>query len=833
MDTNVTALIATAVISLFLGLVAYRRAPDRPSNRLFALNSACVSLWAVATCCIQVTDDLALIDLLLRLVHVISVVVLATLVDFIWVFPDRFRFGPWRPRVVLYASALVVSIVVSSPHLVRSVRLTPAGPPDIEFGWPLAVLGLYMAPLLLYGNWVLWRKSRTLHGVGRVQTSYVLAGALVCVAIIFVTNIILPMITGSTAYSRWGVVACLIYCFSISVAIAKHRLWDLGGMARRTAAAVLAVASLTAAAAVLLVLALGPVARAVPDPLGQDLVWLVAGVMLGFALAPAYSGFRGLLSRTMQEERERIVRLLTALGEAMVHARHDGPTLLPILRQAQAFFGAVLVEAYVLGTDGLYRSAGAVHADDRPGTVRTDGLNRPLEDDVVSALQADHLSAPVDTGQLTRFGDVEEALSKLRAMAALQAEVVVPMCWREETIGLLVVGPKTSRDMYTASDLDLLRSCAAHAAIATRNAELRAQIIAEKERTEKVLAQMESGVIAIDSSGIIQLVNPAACSLLGRTEAELLNQPVTALPDALARLLGDTLRTGRAMSRHRVSLDENGELPVACSALVLNDPEGKREGAGIVFRDLRTEDALRRAQHEAERLSFIRAISAGMAHEIRNPLVAIRTFAELAPTRFDDPEFRESFFQVAQSEVGRLEQLVLQFMTLARPASTVREPVHVRELIASAVKAVSANAQSHDIQIEVSVPEECPDLEGDSSRLYQALANLLLNALEATPPGGRVAVRVAVTRQPAREPGEAVIEVWNSGSYISPEERERIFEPFYTSKTSGTGLGLAICHTIVDEHHGKVTVESTEEGGTTFVLRLPVPACTEAALTTS
>ena len=94
MDTNVTALIATAVISLFLGLVAYRRAPDRPSNRLFALNSACVSLWAVATCCIQVTDDLALIDLLLRLVHVISVVVLATLVDFIWVFPDRLHFGP-------------------------------------------------------------------------------------------------------------------------------------------------------------------------------------------------------------------------------------------------------------------------------------------------------------------------------------------------------------------------------------------------------------------------------------------------------------------------------------------------------------------------------------------------------------------------------------------------------------------------------------------------------------------------------------------------------------------------------------------------------------------
>lgn len=833
MDLNVPALIATAVISLFLGLVAYRRAPDRPTNRLFALNSACVALWAVATSCIQVTDSVAVADLLLRFVHVASLVVLATLVDFIWVFPDRLHFGPWRPRAAVYASAFVVGIVVASPYLVRSVEITPDAPPDVEFGWPLAVLGLYMAPLLTYALSVLWRKSRTLHGVARVQTSYVLAGALVCIAIIFVTNVILPIATGKTAYCRWSVVACLIYCFAIGVAIAKHRLWDLGTIARRATAAFLAVTTLAAAAALLLVLGFGSVVRSVPDPVGQALLWLVAGALLGSALVPVYNGYRGLFSRALQEEHDRIVRLLTALGEAVVHVGQDEPTLLPILRQTQAFFGAVLVEAYVRGTDGVYRNAGEVHAYDRADAVRTNGLDRPLEDDVADILDADNLSAPVDTGQLLRFADMEEALSKLRAMAALQAEVVVPMRWQEETVGLLVVGPKSSRDMYSASDLELLRSCAAHAAIAMRNAELRAQIIAEKERTGKVLAQMANGVIAVDAAGIIQLVNPAACSLLARTEAELLNQPMTALPDALARLLGDTLRTGRNMSRHRVALDENGDLPVACSALVLNGPEGKCEGAGLVFRDLRTEDALRRAQHEADRLNFIRAISAGMAHEIRNPLVAIRTFAELAPTHFDDPEFRESFFQVAQSEVGRLEQLVLQFMTLARPTSTVREPVHLPELITSAVKAISANAESHDIKIETSVPEDCPDLEGDSSRLYQALMNLLLNALEATPPGGRVAVRVALAGRRGREPGEAIIEVWNSGSYIAPEDRERIFEPFYTSKVSGTGLGLAICHTIVDEHHGKVTVESSEEGGTAFVVRLPIPAHTEAAITTS
>ena len=109
----------------------------------------------------------------------------------------------------------------------------------------------------------------------------------------------------------------------------------------------------------------------------------------------------------------------------------------------------------------------------------------------------------------------------LGAMDTLGASLVVPILWREETIGLLVLGTKLSRDMYQAADLDLLKSVAAHAAIASKNAELRAEILAEKERTEKVLTQMESGVVVVDAHAIIRLVNPAACSLLDMRAFEL------------------------------------------------------------------------------------------------------------------------------------------------------------------------------------------------------------------------------------------------------------------------------------------------------------------------
>ncbi|MCD6351012.1 MAG: PAS domain-containing protein [Armatimonadetes bacterium] len=826
MDLNLIALSITAATTALLGLVALTRAGDRPQNKLFALNAFLVAVWAVLTCRLQVATNVEIARFLLQLVHLVSVLVLATLIDFIWVFPDKLSFGPSHKRFFLYGSALAVGAVAASPPLIRSVSLTARGP-DVQFGWPLYVLAAYVAPLALYANIVLWRKCCALRGVARVQAIYVLVGAAASEAFVFVANVVLPAVKHTTVYARWGVVGTLLYCFAIAVAVAKHRLWDLGSVARRLAAAALSVVGVTALATVALYLLLPWATKEQTNAVTQAGLWLLLGGALGFVIVPAYDFFRGLFSRTLQEEKERIVRLLRALGEAVVYSRSDEPALLPILRQTQQFFGAELVEAYVLGAEGDYRRAGAVHASDGPAVAVVEKLGEQMPAEVVAALGLEHISSTIDLAHLARFGSVEETKKKLAALEAMRAEVVVPMRWRGNTVGVLVVGPKLSRDMYNASEIELLESCASHAAIALKNAELRAQILAEKERTDRVLAQMESGVIVVDTTAHIRLVNPAACRLLNKPEVDLLNHEIDALPSTLRGLLQTTLATGRAWSGSRVYLDEEQILPVACSVIALHGPGGKLEGAALVFRDLRTEDALRQAQQETERLRFVRAISAGLAHEIRNPLVAIRTFAELAPVRLDDPEFRESFFDVTKAEVERLEELVTQFMTLARPASVLREPVVLEELVSNAVRAVSARAEAADIELEVEIPDQCPRIEGDASRLYQAISNLLINALDETPQGGKIRVSIEVHDPAAgngRQPGEAevALTVWNSGSYIPPEDRARIFEPFYTKKAQGTGLGLAICHTIVDEHHGKISVESREGEGTGFIIRLPL-----------
>ena len=193
-----------------------------------------------------------------------------------------------------------------------------------------------------------------------------------------------------------------------------------------------------------------------------------------------------------------------------------------------------------------------------------------------------------------RFGAVEEVEQHLDAMNALEANVLVPLRWQDETIGILTLGARLSQGMYGSSDVDLLRSVAAHAAIAARNAELRAAILAEKERTDGFF-QMESGVVAADKDRIIQLVNPAACELLSMLDTELLGKHIRVLPQPLRKHIHMALDTGRTISSARFFIDQQRGVRVACSTLVIEVLPGSGRGQ-LVLHDLRTEDALRRAE---------------------------------------------------------------------------------------------------------------------------------------------------------------------------------------------------------------------------------------------
>jgi signal transduction histidine kinase len=233
-----------------------------------------------------------------------------------------------------------------------------------------------------------------------------------------------------------------------------------------------------------------------------------------------------------------------------------------------------------------------------------------------------------------------------------------------------------------------------------------------------------------------------------------------------------------------------------------------------------SQDTLRRA----DRLSSLGLLTAGLAHEIRNPLVAIRTFTQLLPERYDDAEFREGFQGLALKEVDRICGLINDLLSFARPSKPNVAPENVNDVVDNIARILETQAKERSVEIARDFGENLPRVWIDREQMKQVFMNLILNAIQAMKEGGAITISTrAVTRMGVQPAGEFVqIEVKDTGVGIPEENVQHIFDPFFTSKDEGSGLGLAVSHQIVQEHGGFVTVESTIGKGTSFFVHVPV-----------
>jgi signal transduction histidine kinase len=290
--------------------------------------------------------------------------------------------------------------------------------------------------------------------------------------------------------------------------------------------------------------------------------------------------------------------------------------------------------------------------------------------------------------------------------------------------------------------------------------------------------------------------------------------------------LGDTvlglLRVG-LKTEHLTALWRRSLLILSASSLGLLAVGGM--GMHLVFRAQARHHArvraLERALTRQERLAALGHLAAGVAHEVRNPLNAIGMGIQRLQGEFSPVEGAEAFRHlctVIRGEVARLNAIVQDFLQLARLPALQREPIAVATLLREVAALMKAEAQAHAVHLTLQVPEGLPTLIADPQQLKQALINLLLNAIQATPPGGAVQVTAAAEAEVLR------IAVIDAGSGIAPDMLERIFDPYFTTKPQGTGLGLPIALRIIEAHGGTLDVKSTLGRGTTVEVCLPVTA---------
>ncbi len=327
-----------------------------------------------------------------------------------------------------------------------------------------------------------------------------------------------------------------------------------------------------------------------------------------------------------------------------------------------------------------------------------------------------------------------------------------------------------------------------------------------------VLASLPVGVMTLHGA-VVRSANPAACRILGRAASLLVGQR---LPDALTGLL--TAET----ARHEVvvELDSRPRHLSVGRAPLLSEAEGRlAEEMVLVIEDHTEVKTLEKTLRQQERLASIGQMAASIAHELRNPLAAISGSVELLGRQQTHSAERAQLEAIVLREIARLNRLVTDLLFYARPRPPEYTRVDLVGLVRDVCQALSRDASCDGLRFELSGATRL-EIAVDAGQIRQMMWNLLRNAADASPAGGVVEVEVTV---PGQDDGWAAIVVRDHGLGLPAVVRERLFEPFVTTKSTGTGLGLAVVQRIVEAHQGQVALRDAEGGGTAARVWLPEP----------
>ena len=478
----------------------------------------------------------------------------------------------------------------------------------------------------------------------------------------------------------------------------------------------------------------------------------------------------------------------------------------------------------------------------------TSGTGRLIQDigankGVVYMVLQDTLGIVAASGDVEKMGSIasdpflqeglagDEAHSRMSTFGTLPVfETVMPFRTDGQTLGLLRVGlsvekleAEEARDklqlVLLAGLLLILGAIAVGVVTVRQNYALLDEAYEQVQTySSRILEQMADAVVALDPAGRIEVFNQAAERLfglpasqaLGRSYTDVLGTDIAALAEALSRGTEVLSQTSRCQT------PSGRELTLAVSTSLIRDAEGEIETAVAVMQDLTEKLVMEAEMRRRDRLVSMGALASGVAHEVRNPLNAIALIVQRLEREFEPPRDKEQYLKfigVVRDEIDRVNRIVKQFLSLARPPALQPQEIELEDLLQKTIDVIAPRANLKGLGVERRIAP-VGRIHADPEQLEQAILNLLSNAVEATEAG-----HIRMIAQSVNGDVEVVVE--DTGSGIPADDMERIFDLYFTTKQDGTGLGLSLVHRIVAEHGGRIDVHSQEGRGSSFTIRLP------------
>jgi two-component system, NtrC family, nitrogen regulation sensor histidine kinase GlnL len=375
------------------------------------------------------------------------------------------------------------------------------------------------------------------------------------------------------------------------------------------------------------------------------------------------------------------------------------------------------------------------------------------------------------------------------------------------------------------------------ASLTQRNAELSAALQELRAYHEDLLSSLQDGVIILNPHGCVVSLNQAAEELTGFSGSQIAGRSIGDVfpsPAPLATLVAKTADHGRSHADFDATLTraDGTRLIVSAVASLVSNPGGETRGVVVVLRDLSRVRELEERLQRSDRLAALGVLAAGVAHEVRNPLVGVRAAAQLMEREPGFPPGLQEFTGIIIREVDRLNRLVDGLLAFAGRRPLRLRPCNVNEIVDEALRLEESALRSGGVGVARKYDPEVPAVAGDPDRLLQVFLNLIRNGAESMAGrDGDLTVRSRFERLAPQCGGRAaaVVEIGDRGPGIPIEIQEQLFDPFFTTKDGGTGLGLPISLRIVEEHGGAIEVQSQMGQGSTFCVLLPITPIDQGA----
>lgn len=828
---NMVSIIHFSVVAttFTLGALVFRTNPKRSTNKIYLLLSLASGLWIAFIGFAFFCHDIPFAAAWIRSSHSVGATI-PLLCDWLRlsiIHPDlKFRRIISLNPILIFLSLLLV-VLSQTKWLIASARIPapgshPSSIPDAVLGPYYFVFAILFTLILCALAFRFWQSRRAVTGMQRLELNFICLGVLTSIAMGIAVSILVPMLTGNSQSTQFSSLSVMLLNFVIAYGIATRRIMDMAYLFRLLTSYVLISVYL---AAIYLVVwwPVRQIGIYFDITLGT-FAHILASIAVAFSMAPAHGRMQKVATLLFVHSAPMNMLTVSHLTDQLLRSLNTVDTLVGEFASAMAkAVGTDKVCVLLAGTETFVQKFPPADPSHLLNLEKAGSLPKVLAKN----------GAMVVPAVLRRLNPLPVPDPALRVIEENNFSAAIGLLSKEGLEGILLLGPKLNGSIYGAPEQYPLQLLCNQMAVALNNARLYTQLQDSKIYNEILVDNLSNGIIAVRHDGTISVFNREAQRITRLSANQTLNHSLSILPPLLNELLNETFTKGDEITNQEMTLPvtDSDPTPVRISSAVIHGHTGKRLGAFLVISDM---TALKQLEHQVrrtDRLASLGTLSAGMAHEIKNPLVSIKTFTQLLPERFEDPDFRETFTSLVGGEVKRIDSIVNQLLRFSRPAKPVLAPTPLHELLNSTLKLLHQQMRAKNIRMSSSFTAARDLINADGDQLSQAFVNFILNAIESMQEHGTLTVTTTISprsllfngrTEGKLDQADIRVTIQDTGEGIPADALPHIFDPFFTTKGQGTGLGLSVAHGIIQEHGGTINVTSEPGRGSSFAITFPL-----------